>query len=95
VIVMATAFGGIGACLSGLFSFMLQGRVPNEYEGYFRTLIRPAIGITSGLLAVFMLRGGLFAFGDDLAWIAITALVFGFSERLFMGTMARLEGLPK
>jgi len=95
VVLMAAAFGGIGACLSGLFSFTLQGRVPNEYEGWFRTAIRPTIGIASGFLAVFILRGGLFTFGDDLAWIAIVALIFGFSERLFMGTMARLEGLPR
>jgi hypothetical protein len=95
VLVMAAFFGGIGACLSGLFSFTLQGRVPNEYEGWFRTLIRPVIGIASGFLAVVILRSGLLTFGDDLAWVAISALVFGFSERLFMGTMERLEGLPK
>jgi hypothetical protein len=95
VLVMASFFGGIGACLSGLFSFTLQGRVPNEYEGWFRTLIRPVIGIASGFLAVVILRSGLLTFGDDLAWVAITALAFGFSERLFMGTMERLEGLPK
>jgi hypothetical protein len=95
VLVMASFFGGIGACLSGLFSFTLQGRVPNEYEGWFRTLIRPVIGIASGFLAVIILRSGLLTFGDDLAWVAITALAFGFSERLFMGTMERLEGLPK
>ena len=69
--------------------------MPNEYEGWFRTLIRPVIGVASGVLAVFILRSGLLTFGDDLAWVAITALVFGFSERLFMGTMERLEGLPK
>ncbi|HET6470017.1 MAG TPA: hypothetical protein VFG43_16705 [Geminicoccaceae bacterium] len=95
VLIMAACFGGIGACLSGLFSFTLQGRVPNEYEGWFRTLIRPMIGIASGFLAVFILRSGLLTFGDDVAWVAIVALSFGFSERLFMGTMARLEGLPK
>jgi hypothetical protein len=95
VLVMAALFGGIGACLSGLFSFTLQGRVPNEYEGWFRTLIRPVIGIASGMLAVVILRSGLTTFGDDLAWVAITALAFGFSERLFMGTMARLERLPQ
>ena len=59
VLVMASFFGGIGACLSGLFSFTLQGRVPNEYEGWFRTLIRPVIGIASGFLAVVILRSGL------------------------------------
>ena len=95
VLVMAACFGGIGACLSGLFSFTLQGRVPNEYEGWFRTLIRPVIGIASGFLAVVILRSGLLTFGDDLAWVAIAALAFGFSERLFMGTMERLESLPK
>jgi hypothetical protein len=95
VLMMAACFGGIGACLSGLFSFTLQGRVPNVYEGWFRTLIRPVIGIASGFLAVVILRSGLVTFGDDLAWVAIAALAFGFSERLFMGTMERLEGLPK
>ena len=93
VMLMAAALDGIGACLSGLFSFTLQDRVPTEYEGTFRTLIRPVIGIASGFLAVFILRSGIFTFGDDLAWIAIVALVFGFSERLFIGTMARLESL--
>ncbi len=95
VLLLAAAFGGIGACLSGLLSFTLQGRVPNEYEGYLRTLFRPIIGMASGVLAVVVLRGGLFTFGDDLAWVALVALVFGFSERLFMGTMARLEGMSE
>jgi hypothetical protein len=95
VVLVAVAFGGIGACLSGLFSFTLQQRVPGEYEGYFRTLIRPVIGMASGFLAVFLLRAGVFAFGDDLAWVAIIAFVFGFSERLFVGTIEKMNTLPK
>lgn len=87
----ATLFlGGLGACLSALLSFTSLGRPPAPYESLAVTFARPLVGAASGLIAVMLVRASLVEFKTTAA-IGLVAFLFGFSERLVLGAVQRLE----
>ena len=91
----AICLGGIGACLSAMMSFTYFKRAPDEFETLLVTFARPLIGATSGLIAIFLAHAGLVTFGNEVAGIGALAFLFGFSERLVIGTVQRFEDRQK
>jgi hypothetical protein len=86
-------FGGVGACLSGLMNFTVHRIARGEFETFASTVIRPLIGVTSGMLGVVLAASGILNFNGEKIFpgLAITAFILGFSERLVMGTVERLS----
>jgi hypothetical protein len=82
--------GGLGACLSALLSFTALGRTPSAYEGWTVTLARPLVGAVAGLVAVMFVNASLVTI-KNVAAMGLLAFVFGFSERLIIGAVKRLE----
>ena len=83
--------GAIGACLSGLMSFASKERIPDQFTSIWVTVARPLIGGASGLFAVFVMHAGLFNIDVGLGATWALCFAFGFSERLVLGTMERIE----
>ncbi|MEE8295812.1 MAG: hypothetical protein V3R64_08880 [Sphingomonadales bacterium] len=95
VIMGAFVLGAIGACLTGLFSLTRMttgGRGPERIASTLITLSRPAIGGASALAAIFFLQSKIISFGDlTLATYWAVAFSFGFSERLVIGTVEKMN----
>ncbi len=91
VVLLALLLGTIGACLSAMLSFTYLDQAPDAYEGLSVTAVRPLIGATSGLVALMLAASGLIDLGGDGLTLSFLALALGFSERLVLGTVRRLE----
>jgi hypothetical protein len=93
--ILTLLFGGIGACLSALISFTAQGRVPSMFEGIWGTIARPLVGAVSGLIGYMLVTAGFVSLGGETIALTVVPFVFGFSERLVMGTVEKLETVQK
>lgn len=84
-------FGALGACLSGLYGFTVTRSAPGEYETAAATAIRPLIGGASGIVAAALFGSGLLAITTTpVPMLILICFVFGFSERIVMGTVESL-----
>lgn len=84
-------FGALGACLSGLYGFTVNRSAPGEYETTAATAIRPLIGGASGIVAAALFGSGLLAITTTpVPMLILICFVFGFSERIVMGTVESL-----
>lgn len=91
VLLLATfLLGGIGACLSAILSYTNLRKVPGAFEGWMLTAARPIVGATSGVAGIMVVNASLVQFENGAA-IGLMAFVFGFSERLIVGAVERLE----
>jgi hypothetical protein len=90
VLIGAFILGGLGACVSALLTFTSLRQSPSAFEGWIVTLARPLVGAVTGLVAVMFAQASLVTF-KSVAAIGLVAFVFGFSERLVMGAVQRLE----
>jgi len=89
-VLVAMLLGGIGACLSALIGFATAGtmRIPAHLSNVLITLTRPLIGAISGLVALLVIASSSSSLSSSI-WL-ITALGFGFSERLVLGAIGKL-----
>lgn len=94
-IIAATLFlGGLGACVSAILSYTSLGKVPGAFESWMVTLARPIVGAVSGMMAIMLVQASLVDFKSGAA-VGLTAFLFGFSERLIIGAVKRLEAQQK
>jgi hypothetical protein len=94
MLVSAFLLGSMGACVSALMSFSQPQtlRVPDRLMDFIITLVRPVIGGASALVSSFLFLSGIIH-GDkfNLAFLFVVAFAFGFSERLVMRSVSRIE----
>ena len=94
ILVSAFLLGSMGACVSALMSFSQPQilRVPDRMMDFIITLVRPVIGGASALVSTFFFLSGIIH-GDkfNLAFLFVVAFAFGFSERLVMRSVSRVE----
>jgi hypothetical protein len=86
----ATLLGGVGACLSGLLSLTVLGQSPGHFESFSVTAARPLVGLASGLVAALLAGSHIIAIESASTVLAI-AFAFGFSERLIVGAVQKLD----
>lgn len=91
----ALCLGGIGACLSAMMNFTYFKRAPGEFETIWVTLARPLIGATSGFIAILLTPILPMNFENQVVGVCALAFLFGFSERLVIGTVQRFEDRQK
>ena len=89
VLIGTFILGGLGACLSALLTLTSLGQSPGAFEGW-SALARPLVGAVTGLVAVMFVQASLVTF-KSLAAVGLVAFLFGFSERLVIGAVQRLE----
>lgn len=94
VLIGAFILGGLGACLSALLTYTSLRQFPSAFEGWMVTVARPLVGAVTGLVAVMFAQASLVTF-KNVAAIALIAFVFGFSERLVIGAVQRLESTQR
>ena len=88
---LATILGAIGATLSAMMNFANCHQIPDVFTSFFVTLVRPFIGAASGFVAAFLFTAGVVPLGTSASAFLLTAFALGFSERLVLGVIGRLD----
>lgn len=83
--------GGIGACLSALISMTSPKYNPDNSTSRVVTWCRPLIGIAAGLVVFIFVLAGILPVDRSIPAAIALAVAVGFSERLFLGTMAQAD----
>jgi hypothetical protein len=84
----------MGACVSALMSFSQPQtlRVPDRLMDFIITVVRPVIEGASALVSSFLFLSGIIHGGKfNVAFLFVIAFAFGFSERLVMRSVSRIE----
>jgi hypothetical protein len=98
-ITLAASAGALGAILSGIFRVRDRLVELDDLRSFWPAMrIQPFIGVTAGLVALFVLETGAvdLAAGDTTSWAAVALLAFaaGFSEPFFLGLVERVAVIP-
>jgi hypothetical protein len=83
--------GAVDACLSSLLTMMSRKYNPDTYMSKLVTWARPLTGFAAGLVAYLFVVAGVIPLRGGAIVVLAVAVTFGFSERLFLGTMAKAD----
>lgn len=83
------SLGAMGATLSAMMNFAGRKEIPDVFTSFWVTLVRPLIGAVSGLVAVLVFSTDLL--NVDFSGFMFAAFAFGFSERLVLGAIDKLD----
>jgi hypothetical protein len=96
---LAASAGALGATLSGIFRVRDRLVELDDLRSFWPAMrIQPFIGVTAGLVTVFVLETGAvnLGAGDAPSWAALGLFTFaaGFSEPFFLGLVERVAVIP-
>lgn len=88
---MIALLGALGATLSSMMSFSSGRKIPDLFTSVSSTLVRPMIGALSGLIGFCVMSLGFIDIGQKMSALFLIIFAFGFSERLVLGAINRVD----
>ena len=88
---LVSTLGALGATLSAIMGFSTGSKIPDLFTSLSAILVRPIIGGVSGLVGLCIMSLGFLNVGDSMAALFLIIIAFGFSERLVLGAISRVD----
>ena len=95
IVFASCLLGAIGACLSTLTDLKSGNQMQNFLDSIMVTLVRPVIGFTAALLLFISINAKILNIEPTLTMFWLLCFVSGFSDRIVLGVVSKIEGAAK